>query len=358
MQNSNHSKGGCMKAKKSVSTIGIGVLFAVALFFISSVAMADPIALKYSDPSPPTPARAKAVKAWGDWLEKETGNEVKMEYYWSNSLAKVKDNINATKGGIADMSMNSSFGYHKGVFPIWQFSELLMLGGADWGAHSRTVKELYETVPVLKEEIDKTGLKLVAMFGIHPTMFMTKKPVHKLEDFKGMRIRAIGSMADWLKSIGATPTGITIYETYEALQKGLLDGTQSYMYINAPMKMNEVTKYGILPGIQNITMSIWMNKKVYEKLSAKTKKIIDEQAWDKLNDLVTAAWDADYGKSLAAGKAAGIEFITIEGAEMARWKESVQGPVKDKWLAKMKKKGVDGQAILDKYAEIYKKYQR
>ena len=77
-----------MKAKKRLSTIGIGVLFAVTLFFISSVAMADSVILKYSDPSPPTPARAKALKAWGDWLEKETGNEIKIEWYWSNSLAK------------------------------------------------------------------------------------------------------------------------------------------------------------------------------------------------------------------------------------------------------------------------------
>jgi TRAP-type C4-dicarboxylate transport system substrate-binding protein len=347
-----------MKKKKSLFLIGIAGLFAAAMFFTSSVAMADPIILKYSDPSSPNAARAKAVKAWGDWIEKETGNEVKIEYYWSKSLAKPKDNIKATKGGIADMAMNSSFGYHKTQFPIWQFSELLMLGGADWGAHSRTVKEMYETMPVLKKEIDKTGLKLMAMIGIHPTHFMTQKPIRKLEDFKGMRIRSLGSMADFLKSIGASPVGMTIYETYEAMQKGIVDGAQSYMYVNIPFKLVEVSKYAIVPGIQNITMSIYMNKKVYGKLPAKAKKVIDEQSWDKMLEFVNASWDESYTKSVAGLKKAGIEFIEIDKTELARWKKAVKVPVYDKWLANMKKKGVDGQAILDKYAEVYKKYQR
>lgn len=347
-----------MKTKKSLSTFGIGIFFATALFFNASVAMAEPIILKYSDPSSSKQARCVALKKWGDWLEKKTGNQIKIEYYWSKSLAKPKDNIKATKGGIADMCINSSFGYHKAVFPIWQFAELLMLGPSDWGPHSRALKELYETVPALKKEMDRTGLKLIGMFGIPPTHFMTTKPIMKLKDFKGMRIRSFGSMADWLKSVGATPVGLTVYETYEAMQKGTVDGTQSYMHINKPYKLDEVSKYAIVPGIQFVTMSMYMNKRVYEKLPGDVRKIIDGEAWDKLLDFVIDAWDQDYPVQEAKLKESGIEFIEITDDELARWKTTMQEPVYDKWLSKMKKKGVDGQAILDKYTESFKKYQR
>ena len=91
-----------MKTKKSLSTFRIGIFFATALFFIASVAMAEPIILKYSDPSSSKQARCVALKKWGDWLEKKTGNQIKIEYYWSKSLAKPKDNIKATKSQTLD----------------------------------------------------------------------------------------------------------------------------------------------------------------------------------------------------------------------------------------------------------------
>lgn len=345
-----------MKRNTWIAAIGIVGLVIASAAFLATSAMADSIKLKFADPSPDGQSRTIAYKQWGAWLKEKTGNKVEIEWYWADSLAKARDNINATKGGIADMCTNSSWGYHKTLFPVWQYSELLMLGPADWGAHSRAVKKLYESIPVLREELDKSGLKIIGMIGVHPTHFMTRKPVHKLEDMKGMRIRAFGPVADWLKTVGVSPVGLTIYETYEAMQKGTVDGTQTYMYINIPYKLDEVSKYAILPGIQNITVSMFMNRDVWNKLPKDVQKVFDEEAWGKLLDIGIKALDEDFNKSAEALKAKGIEFITVSPEEMARWKKTVQEPVYDKWLKDMKEKGVDGQMILDKYTEAYKEF--
>jgi TRAP-type C4-dicarboxylate transport system substrate-binding protein len=163
------------------------------------------------------------------------------------------------------MATNSGLVYHKKIFEIWGFAELPFIGPADWLPHSLACEELYYTVPELKKEADKTGLKLITMVGVHPTHFMSKKPIRKLEDFKGLRIRALGGMADFVNAAGAAAVPITAWETYEALQKGTVDASQAYMYGNIPYKFHEVTKYAILPGMQNITVSVWMNKKVFNK---------------------------------------------------------------------------------------------
>jgi len=347
-----------MKRTLGIAAMIIAGLFLSATVFVPSQAGAAPITLKFSDPSPDGQCRTIAYKKWGDWLEERTGNKIKFEWYWAQSLAKARDNVDATKGGLADMSTNSSFGYHKSLFPIWQFSELLFLGPADHGAHAWTVKELYETIPVLREELDKAGLKIIGIVGAHATHFMSRKPIRKLEDFKGLRIRAFGPMGDWLKSVGSAPVGLTIYETYEAMQKGTVDATQTYMYINVPYKLHEVSKYAIVPGIQNITVSMFMNKDLWEKLPKDVKEVFEKEAWTKLCELAIKGYDDDYNKSAAELKANGIEFIEIPRAEMARWRKSAQEPVIDKWLDNMKKMGVDGQMILDKYDEVYKKYER
>ena len=341
---------------RGLSLVLGGLVITMTLAFSSAVA--KPITIKFSDPSSPNQARTIALKRWGDWLEKRTGNQVKFEWYWSGSLAKAKDNIKAIKGGIADMGTNSSMGYHKSLFPVWQFSELIMLGDSDWGAHSKTVKQLYETTPELKAELDKTGLKLIAIYGVHPSHFISKKPIVKLEDFEGLRIRAFGPMATWLKSIGAAPVGLTIYETYEAMQKGIVDASQSYMYLNDKLKFSEIVNYAMLPGLQNITVTMFMNKSAWDKLPADVRKVIETEGWEKLTELMIDEWDKDYAKSKQAMRDKGVTFIEISTKELDRWKNSAYKPVYAKWLGNMKDKGIDGQAILDQYSKIYKKYER
>jgi TRAP-type transport system periplasmic protein len=99
-----------------------------------------------------------------------------------------------------------------------------------------------------------------------------------------------------------------------------------------------------------------MNRDVWNKLPKDVQKIMDEEAWAKLLDFGIKAFDDDYNQSAAALKSKGIEFITVSPDEMARWKNTVQEPVNGKWLKEMKEKGVDGQMILDKYAEAYKEF--
>lgn len=255
------------------------------------------------------------------------------------------------------MCTNSSYGYHPSIFPIWQFSELPFLGPANWYSHSMACKELYFTMPELKKELDDTGLKIIGMFGVHPSMIMSKKPITKLEDLKGLKIKALGPAADWLKAVGATPVTLTIYETYEALQKGTIDAAQTYVYTMIPYKFPEVTKYLITPGWQNITVEAWMNGNVWKKLPTDIQAVFEGEGWDKMVELVVRDYDGDYDKSVQAMKDAGMQISEITGAEWKRWEES--GKVAQTiWFADMQKRGIDGNKIIQKYNEAYQKYPR
>jgi TRAP-type C4-dicarboxylate transport system substrate-binding protein len=311
--------------------------------------------LKYSDPSSTGTARTDAVEWWAKEIEKRTEGRVKFEYYWSESLAKARDNINATKGGVADVSFLASWGYHPSDFPVWQFSELLFLGEKEF-PHLTAVKEMYQTVPELKEEADKTGLKLLWMGSTQPTNFLTKKPIRTLEDFKGLKIRSVGAVADWVKSLGGVSSPITIYETYEALQKGTVDGSQGYMYQFLPYKWQEVTKYLNTTGIQLITFSIWMNKDVWNKLTPADQKVFEDM-WGDLTNKLVEEYGKSYQKDLKGLKDAGVEVVEPSPAEAARWRESAVFTW-DKWLKAMEGKGIDGKKILAKYEELYKKYDK
>ncbi len=73
----------------------------------------------------------------------------------------------------------------------------------------------------------------------------TKRPIHKPEDVKGLKVRVMNSPAylDAFKQLGASPVAIPFPETYNALQTGVIDAQENPVLTSVLMKFTEVTKY-------------------------------------------------------------------------------------------------------------------
>src|SRR4030043_1461433 len=68
------------------------------------------------------------------------------------------------------------------------------------------------------------GTRVLAIHAHAPSMIICKKPVEKLEDLKGVTIRAPGIPGDILKALGGTPTPTPMMEVYDSIAKGVNDG--------------------------------------------------------------------------------------------------------------------------------------
>src|SRR3989304_7409040 len=95
-----------------------------------------------------------------------------------------------------------------------------------------------------------------------------KKPIRKIKDFKGYKIRSSGAIADMLKDLGAVPTLIPGEELYLALQTGVVDGAHWGAAQGAlTMKFCEVAKYYIQPDLAMAgTDAIIINKDAFNAL--------------------------------------------------------------------------------------------
>jgi TRAP-type C4-dicarboxylate transport system substrate-binding protein len=143
-------------------------------------------------------------------------------------------------------------------------------------------------------------------------------------------------------------------DTYEALQKGTVDGTIGPIEVLKGWKQGEVIKYSTdIPGIGYTTsMFVVMNKKKWQALPDNMKKIftdvscewvaIQGQAWD----------DAD-----AAGRAYTLEkgnkIYNLSATESAAWKTRVK-PILDDYVKKTTSKGLPGDKVLAKITEMLK----
>ncbi len=110
----------------------------------------------------------------------------------------------------------------------------------------------------------------------------SKKPINKLEDMKGMKIRFAGKIQGMvIQKFGVTPVTIAANELYEALQRGVIDAAEySGPHNDDVMKIQEVAKYWLAPGWHQ-TASVYgvlINQKAYDALPDKYKTIIDHAA--------------------------------------------------------------------------------
>ena len=94
------------------------------------------------------------------------------------------------------------------------------------------------------------------------------------------------------------------------------------------------------------TIVLVMNKAKYDALPDDLKAILDAESGLKLAGFaaeVMAERDKP-GRDIAVEN--GTEFVELEPAEIARWKEKAQ-PVIDRWVADMNSKGIDGKALIE-----------
>lgn len=344
--------------RKGITICLMSMVALVVCLTCSPVYAADKqIVLKYSDPSKEGTARTLATKETMLEIEKRTGGQVKHEFYWSESLVKAKDSLDAIKAGTCDLGGAPDMVYHPGRFPIWQFSQLMFLGGPDLTGVMRAWNEMALTHPKLKEEIEKQGVKFLSTFG-YPTTFMCRKPLANLEDFKGLKLRAVGATAKWVSSVGATAVPLTFYEVTEGLARGVVDGTMGYLYVHVPYKFHDFCKFFTATPVSNcLIVNTWMNLDVWNRLSPEVQKIYEETWREYYPKAIAKHASEEIAGQMKTLKDSGVKIIELTPEQYAKWKGSAAFLVDD-YAGKVQKLGVDGRKIVEQFETLYKKYEK
>jgi len=191
-----------------------------------------------------------------------------------------------------------------------------------------------------------------APFQVHTT----RKPVKTLEDLAGMKLRSGGGqVAAVVKQLGAIPVTMAAPESYNALERGVVDGTVFPWEAIFGFKLYEVIKYHTVVNLNVATFFITMNLKKYESLSPDLKKVIDDLSGVWGAEFTGAAWDKGEEEGIAAAKQAGATTYTLPPAELQRWSQKVK-PAEDEWIASMEAKRLPGRQLLVDLRELIAKF--
>jgi TRAP-type C4-dicarboxylate transport system substrate-binding protein len=215
-------------------------------------------------------------------IENKSSGRIKITRYPSGSLYGPKAEIEAlAKGNIAISMLHNS--YVGARSPALEFiSSFGAQGCWDDEDHYWRFIDTPEVREIASNEVKaKINGKLLGIMSYGNSLLgNNKRPVHKVEDFKGLKIRTAGSaQAIMYRELGAVPTELSAGEVYMALQRGTIDGANSGPGRFYFSKWYEVTPY-ITQDYTLPYLSFWlsMNLDTWNKLTEKDQKLLMETA--------------------------------------------------------------------------------
>ena len=327
--------------------------FVIGIFSLSIISTASATELKLATFEPPKAFIAsKILAAWADKVNKCSNGALNVKMYAGGVLGSPPKQYDIVTSGVADISW-TVLGYIGGQFPLSSVVELPFLTKTS-KAGSRALNTLFEEGYLDKE---MAGIKLI---GLHSNpgyqIHMKDTKVVKPADFKGKKMRVPSKIAGTiLKTLGATGVKVPAPGTSEALNKGVIDGTPFPYTAIGSFRLFDVTKYHTEVNITNATFGLIMNEGKYNGLSSAAKGCVDKHS---------GLWIGDWSSNLIYTQNAkirvqventpGHEITVASDSVLAEYKK-ILAPIESDWLAEMKGKGLDGDAVLKRAREVISK---
>ncbi len=299
---------------------------------------------------PPTHAQETVVVQ--DFIEEvleSTEDRISITSYPGASITAPDTQYDSVTTGVSDIGL-SVHSYTPGQFPLTSVMELPFISETGEGG-SKILWNLYKEFEEIQDEYDETVP--LWFYTSEPGQIITVgKPVESVEDLQGMRIRSPSPEVNrWLELLGATPVSMSMNETYEALERGVVDGSVAPMHALVDYSLYEVVDYITVGSFYNTTFFTVMNQNSWDSLSAEDQQTLESVSGESMAASAGSVFDDREREAFEAAEAAGVEIYEIPDSEIDTWHEQIS-PVIEEWIESMEDQGLPGREVYERALEL------
>ena len=310
----------------------------VAAFALGAAAPAlaqTPIVIKFSHVAANDTPKGQAAEQFKKLAEERTKGKVKVEVYPNSMLYKDKEELEALQLGSVQMLAPVPGKFGPVGLAEFEAFDLPYLFPDLASLHKVT------TGPVgagMLKKLETRGFVGLAFWDNGFRVLSANRPLHVPADAKGLKMRINSSKvnAAIMKSIGAIPQTMAFSEVYQALDTGVVDGTEGPLSNLYTQKQSEVQKHLTLTNHTFTNYVVVVNKKFWDGLPPDIRTALEGAMKDatKYNDQVS---EKDEQAALAGIKASGKTTVyTPTPAEKAQWVKAML-PVQDEMASRVGK---------------------
>jgi C4-dicarboxylate-binding protein DctP len=303
-------------------------LAAAGLMFSAGAQAQAPIVIKFSHVVANDTPKGKGAERFKELAEKATNGRVKVEVYPNSTLYKDKEEMEALQLGAVQMLAPSlaKFG-PLGVKEFEAFDIPYMFPTKDVlyrVTEGQVGKDLFK-------KLEPKGITGLAYWDNGFKEMTANKPLRKPSDFKGLKMRIQSSkvLDAQFRALGANPQVMAFSEVYQALQTGVVDGTENTPSNIYTQKMHEVQTHLTVSDHGYIGYAVIVNKKFWDGLPADVRTQL-EGAMKDATKYTNAIAEQENKQALDAIRKHGkTEVYTLTAAEKAEWRKALMPVRKD-----------------------------
>jgi len=300
----------------------VALLAGAAVALAGPAAAQQPIVIKFSHVVAVDTPKGKGAEYFKKLAEERTKGRVKVEVYPNSSLFKDGEEMEALQLGSVQILAPSVAKF--GPLGVREFEVFDLPYIFDSFAELHKVTE-GPVGKLLFQKLESKGITGLAYWDNGFKDFSANRSIKVPADYKGLKMRIQSSkvLGDEIKALGGIPQVMAFSEVYQALQTGVVDGTENPPSNFYTQKMNEVQKYFALTEHGVIEYAVIVNKKFWDGLPADIRTTLDgamKDATKYANDIAKKENDDALEAVRKSGK---TEIITLTAAEKAQMKKAL-----------------------------------
>lgn len=302
-----------------IRTLFLGL---IAAGLSATAVAADPIMIKFSHVVAQDTPKGKAAEKFKELAEKYTSGAVKVEVYANSTLYKDKEEMEALQLGAVQLLAPSLAKF--GPLGVREF-EVFDLPYIFDGYEALNKVTQGPVGAQLLAKLEPKGIKGLAFWDNGFKSFSANTPIKKPEDLRGkkMRIQSSKVLEEQMREVKSLPQVMAFSEVYQALQTGVVDGTENPHSNLFTQKMHEVQKHMTLTDHGYLGYAVITNKKFWDGLPAEVRTQLDK-AMVESTAYANQIAKEENDKALAGVRASGkTEIYTPTAEEKAAFKKAL-----------------------------------
>lgn len=302
-----------------IRTLVVGLV--AATFSLAALAQ-QPIVIKFSHVVANDTPKGKGAEYFKKLAEERTHGKVKVEVYANSTLYKDKEEMEALQLGAVQMLAPSLAKFGPLGVKEFEVFDLPYIFDNYQDLHKVTQGPVGKS---LLKKLEGKGILGLAYWDNGFKVMSANKPLKNPEDFKGMKMRIQSSnvLDAQMRALGSLPQKMAFSEVYQALQTGVVDGTENPPSNLYTQKMHEVQKYVTLSDHGYLGYAVIVNKKFWDGLPADIRTTLESAMADATkfaNDIARKENDDALEAVRKAGK---TQIDTLTPEQKAAWKKAL-----------------------------------
>ncbi|WP_147694612.1 TRAP transporter substrate-binding protein [Vogesella mureinivorans] len=297
-------------------------LIASLAFGVAGAANAADFVIKFSHVVAQDTPKGKAAEYFKKLAEERTKGRVQVQVFPNSQLYKDKEEMEALQLGAVQMLAPSLAKF--GPLGAKEFEVFDLPYIFDNYAELHKVTQGPIGMQMLAK-LESKGIKGLSFWDNGFKILSANKPLKTPADVKGLKMRIQSSkvLEEQMRSMGALPQVMAFSETYQALQTGVVDGTENPPSNMFTQKMHEVQKHATVTNHGYLGYAVIVNKKFWDGLPADVRTTLDGAMKDATvyaNKIAKQENDEDLAKIRASGK---TQVYVPTDAERAAFKKAL-----------------------------------